>query len=79
MFLLMMTLHPEVARRAQSDIDHVVGDERLPGFEDRGQLPYIDCILKEVLRLVMHSLLEQHVNFKSGYIRRRRSVSLTIS
>lgn len=50
MFLLMMTLHPEVAKRAQAEIDRVVGNERLPGFEDRERLPYIDCILKEVLR-----------------------------
>lgn len=50
-FMLMMTLHPEVAARAQAEIDRVCGTERLPAFEDRARLPYIDCIMKEVFRL----------------------------
>lgn len=46
----MMTRHPEIVKRAQSDIDRVVGEGRLPSFEDRDKLPYIDCIIKETLR-----------------------------
>lgn len=49
-FLLMITLHPDAAKRAQAEIDDVVGSDRLPTFDDRPQLPYIDCILKEVHR-----------------------------
>ena len=45
-----MTLFPEVQRKAQDEIDRVVGNDRLPGFEDRDQLPYVDAIVKEVLR-----------------------------
>ncbi|KAK8080937.1 cytochrome P450 [Apiospora hydei] len=36
--------------KAQADLDRVVGRDRLPTFEDRAQLPYIDAIVCEVLR-----------------------------
>jgi cytochrome P450 len=49
-FFLAMTLFPEVQRKAQLEIDRVIGNSRLPGFEDRANLPYIDAIVKEVLR-----------------------------
>ncbi|KAG6887642.1 hypothetical protein C0995_013798 [Termitomyces sp. Mi166 len=39
-FLLAMTLHPEVMRKAQQEIDAVVGPDRLPNFGDRPSLPY---------------------------------------
>lgn len=45
-----MTLHPEVMKKAQTEIDAVVGNDRLPGFGDRKNLPYIDALVKEVLR-----------------------------
>ena len=49
-FLIMMILHPAVVQAAQREIENVTGSDRLPTFEDRPSLPYIDCILKEVLR-----------------------------
>ena len=45
-----MVLHPEVQRRAQAEIDSVVGTDRLPSFEDRSQLPYVEAVVKEVFR-----------------------------
>lgn len=42
--------HPEVQRRAQAEIDHVVGRQRLPDFEDREALPYVDAVLRETMR-----------------------------
>jgi len=45
-----MTLYPEVQRKAQEEIDGVVGTDRLPSFQDRQNLPYVDAIVKEVLR-----------------------------
>ena len=45
-----MTLHPEVAKKAQAELDVVVGNDRLPTFADREQLPYLDALTKEVLR-----------------------------
>lgn len=52
-FVLAMTLHPEVLEKAQDEMDQVVGTERLPYWDDRGSLPYLECILKEVLRLAI--------------------------
>ncbi|KAI0741290.1 cytochrome P450 [Daedaleopsis nitida] len=49
-FLLAMVLNPDVQRRAQEEIDRVVGSERLPDYADRAQLPYISAVLKEVIR-----------------------------
>ncbi|KAF8872778.1 cytochrome P450 [Infundibulicybe gibba] len=49
-FFLLMTLHPDVQRRAQVDLDRVVGSDRLPTFEDRELLPYVSAIIKETLR-----------------------------
>ena len=42
--------HPEVQRRAQAEIDRVVGRQRLPDFEDRSSLPYVDAVLRETMR-----------------------------
>jgi len=45
-----MTIYPEVQKRAQEEIDRVVGKDRLPTLEDRESLPYVDAIVKETLR-----------------------------
>ncbi len=49
LFYLFAT-HPEVQIRAQKELDAVVGTDRLPGFEDRPHLPFIEAIYREVLR-----------------------------
>ncbi|KAJ6559762.1 cytochrome P450 [Mycena capillaripes] len=49
-FILAMILHPEYQVKAQKEIDSVVGDHRLPDFEDRENLPLVECILQESLR-----------------------------
>ena len=45
-----MVLSPESQRKAQEELDSVVGLDRLPDFEDRKNLPYINALCKEVLR-----------------------------
>lgn len=45
-----MVLHPEIQKKAQDEIDSVVGRDRLPDFNDRSSLPYIDYIVQETLR-----------------------------
>ena len=45
-----MALHPDVQKRAQADIDALVGPDRLPDFDDSDHLPYIHAIMLEVLR-----------------------------
>ncbi|KAJ7672763.1 CyP450 monooxygenase [Mycena rosella] len=38
------------AMAAQSEIDNVIGTHRLPEFEDRPSLPYIEALYREVMR-----------------------------
>jgi cytochrome P450 len=45
-----MTAFPEVQRKAQEEIDRVIGGDRLPTSSDRPNLPYIEATVKEVLR-----------------------------
>ena len=47
---LALSLYPSALKRAQEEIDRVVGPDRLPTFSDRPNLPYIDAIVKEALR-----------------------------
>ena len=49
-FCLAMTMYPEVQKKAQEEIDHVIGDQRLPTFRDRANLPYIEAVIKETYR-----------------------------
>lgn len=48
-----MTIHQDVYGKAQQTVDEVVGNDRLPNFSDREELPYVDAILKEVYRLAV--------------------------
>ena len=47
-----MALYPGVQKKAQAEINAVVGLHRLPDFEDsdRPSLPYINAIVKELMR-----------------------------
>ncbi|KIK54106.1 hypothetical protein GYMLUDRAFT_249860 [Collybiopsis luxurians FD-317 M1] len=50
-FLLAMVMHPDVQAKGQEEIDRVIGTDRLPTFEDRRSLPYVESIYREVMRL----------------------------
>ena len=45
-----MSLFPEIQRKAQAELDIVVGPDRLPDFGDRESLVYLDAVIKEALR-----------------------------
>lgn len=45
-----MILHPDVQKRAHDELDSVTGNKRLPSFDDRLRLPYLEAIMKEVIR-----------------------------
>jgi len=49
-FVFAMVSHPEVFQKAQAEIDEVIGSRRLPNLSDRPSLPYLECVLKEMLR-----------------------------
>ena len=50
-FFYSMALHPDIQKKAQEEIDRVVGNQRLPGFHDRESMPYTDAIYREVMRI----------------------------
>jgi cytochrome P450 len=49
-FFVAMLLYPEVLVKLQEEVDRVVGESRLPSLSDRGAMPYVECVLKEVYR-----------------------------
>ena len=49
-FMLAMVLFPDTQRKAQEELDAVVGRGRLPTFDDLESLVYIQAIVKEILR-----------------------------
>ncbi|KAJ3562458.1 hypothetical protein NP233_g9557 [Leucocoprinus birnbaumii] len=49
-FLLAMLNYPEVMKKAQGELDKVVGYDRMPEFHDKEQLPYIVAVINETLR-----------------------------
>jgi hypothetical protein len=49
-FFLAMAMHPDVQTRAQQELDGIVGLEQMPDFTSRHALPYVDALVKEVIR-----------------------------
>jgi len=47
---LAMLLYPDVLLKAQQELDAVVGNDRLPSFTDREDLPYTNALALEVIR-----------------------------
>lgn len=62
-FILVMLQNPDVQRRAQDEIETVIGPTRLPEFIDRDDLPYVDAIVRELYRWhPVASLGEHHIS-----------------
>nr|BAL05096.1 cytochrome P450 [Phanerodontia chrysosporium] len=49
-FTMAMAKYPDVQKKAQAEIDRVVGRDRLPEVGDRDSLPYTWAILQETMR-----------------------------
>jgi cytochrome P450 len=45
-----MVCNPEAQKKAQKEIDDVVGTHRLPNFDDRPSLPYAEALYRELMR-----------------------------
>ncbi len=45
-----MLKNPESQMRAHKELDAVVGRDRMPSFEDKDNLPFINAIFMEAMR-----------------------------
>ncbi|KAI0632727.1 cytochrome P450 [Trametes polyzona] len=70
--ILAMGIYPEVQRKAQEELDAVIGHDRLPTYADLEQLPYLNALYLEILRWnpvvplgVPHAVWED--DFYNGY------------
>ncbi|KAK0434401.1 cytochrome P450 [Desarmillaria tabescens] len=80
-FFKAMLLFPDVQTKAQAEIDAVVGNDRLPQFDDREHLAYINALVLEVSRwhtvaplAVPHSVRKDDVH--SGYLIKKGTLVL---
>lgn len=48
--ILALASHPDIQKKAQAELDKVVGPGRLPLIADRPSLPYVHAIVKELGR-----------------------------
>ena len=62
-----MALYPEVQKKAQAEIDAVVGSNRLPEFHDRPSLSYINAIVKELSRWNLVLPLSRQFSYHHHY------------
>ena len=51
-FSALIPAYPHIQRKAQEELDRVVGRSRLPGIQDEKDLPYCHAIIKEVRTLI---------------------------
>jgi cytochrome P450 len=49
-FSALIPAYPEIQKRAQAELDRVVGRDRLPQVEDEKNLPFCHAIIKEIER-----------------------------
>ncbi|KAK7448457.1 cytochrome p450 [Stygiomarasmius scandens] len=49
-FWLAMSLYPDIQEKAHQELDGVLSPGKLPDFNDRPSLPYIEAIYREVMR-----------------------------
>lgn len=73
-FILAMTLFPAVQKKAKEEISAIIGVDRLPQFEDREKLPYINALVKETLRwipvvpLALTHVADEEIKYGGFYI-----------
>ena len=48
--ILYMVRHPDIQKNVHNEIDSVIGNHRLPMWEDRMSMPYVEATLLEVQR-----------------------------
>jgi cytochrome P450 len=67
-FLMLMAKHPDIQRRAQCAIDAALeGQNRFPDANDERRIPYVDAIVKELLRWMPVAPLGAHIDLLPRY------------
>ena len=56
-----MLMHPDVQKRAQEELDRVVGTDRLPTLDDRKNLPFVNAVIMEVMRLEQGFVIQSNI------------------
>ena len=59
-----MVLFPDAVRKAQLQIDTVVGRSRFPTAEDKPNLPYVEAMVREVCGLYVCKSLSQGLTIR---------------
>ncbi|EJF57353.1 cytochrome P450 [Dichomitus squalens LYAD-421 SS1] len=72
-FFLAMVAYPDVQRKAQAELDEIVGQDQLPDFSHQKSLPYVNAVMKECSRWhTVMPLLVPHRSIKdveyNGYL-----------
>ncbi|THU90793.1 cytochrome P450 [Dendrothele bispora CBS 962.96] len=49
-FFFAMSLYPDVQAKAREELDRVLGPGKIPRLSDRGSLPYIEAVYRELMR-----------------------------
>lgn len=49
-FIVAMIMFPDIQKKAQKEIDCIIGGGRLPQYSDQKSLPYIQAVVREVIR-----------------------------
>ncbi|KAH7684517.1 Protein CYP-14A3 [Aphelenchoides avenae] len=60
--MMFMMKWPHVQRRAQDEIDSVVGRDRLPEMADKPNLPYVSALIHEIFRFANVATIETHLS-----------------
>jgi len=47
---LFMIIHPDIQAKVQKELDDVIGRDRMPSHDDKGNLPYTEATLLEIQR-----------------------------
>lgn len=47
---MAMILFPDAMKKAQTELDAIIGVEHYPEFKDESSLPYVEALIKEVFR-----------------------------
>ncbi|KAG6827120.1 hypothetical protein H0H92_013140 [Tricholoma furcatifolium] len=63
-FVLACIMYPEWVAVAQKEIDAVVGSDRMPSFQDRPHLPYIEAIIRVRFGIPHFSVADDVIEYR---------------